>query len=483
VSTHPPYGALKSALPFVSVFLEFCWVYPWLLLLSGAFYGGAATPLLGPWTTFGLLLAGFLTVRWALGRSWPISTARAVVAAAGLIAGLLSVKHTYYPLVAVWDLRWIGSLLHAAHDAFPVIAPPVVGALIATLLWWRGIVLGEREFNHFEIDRQYRRGVAWSMFFVVLYVIYGHTRGLPLILTAPVYLLAFFSLGLTSLAVARLISIWQETQADEEQALATNRHWILLLIGVVGLILSLALAISGVVGVEFRPIALQVLRPLEPVVEFLFYLVFAVALVIARAILFVFSQLPFRRDRGTRPETAPPSFADLFRDLPPQVVSGARWGMVLAVILLLMVLVAIAVVRARRRSKKRDEDERESVWSAEAVFAGFGTMWRSLMDRLRSPARPYEEPAVGAIRALYRELLRVGAFVDTPRLGYETPYEYRPRLAQRFPEHEGEVEALTEIYVKVRYAAHHATLEDVHTGQERLARLKVSAGLEQRRDS
>ncbi|MEX0765625.1 MAG: DUF4129 domain-containing protein [bacterium] len=477
MSTRPPYSAIKSALPLVSVFLEFCWLYPWLLLLSGAFYGGAAGALLGPWITFGLLLAGFITVRWALARSWPIFTARAVVAVVGLGAGLLAVKRTYYPLVAAWDLRWIGSLLRAAHDALPAFAPPVLGALLVALLWWRGIVLGEREFNHFEIDRQYRRGVAWSIFFVLLYALYGRTGGL--ILTAPVYLLVFFSLGLTSLAVARLISIWQETQADEEQALATNRHWILLLIGVVGVILSLALSISGVVGVEFRPIVLAVLRPLEPVVEFIFYLVFAVALVIARAILFVFSQLPFRRVRSTLPEATPPSFAELFRSLPPQVVSGARWGMVLVVLLLLLLLVAIAVVRARRRSRKRDEDERESVWSAEAVFAGFGGMWRSLMNRLRSPARRYEEPAVGAIRTLYRELLRVGAFLDTPRFGYETPYEYRPRLAQRVPEHNSDVDALTEIYVKVRYAAHHATTDDVHIGQARLARIKVSAGLEQ----
>lgn len=480
MSTRLSYGTLKSALPFAGVFIEFCWLYPWLLLLSGAFYGDSSRPLIGPWPSFALLFGGFITVRWAVSRSWPISTARVVVAAAGLIAGLLSVKRAYYPHVAAWDLGWIGSLLRAAHDVFPAFAPPVVGALIATMLWWRGIVLGEREFNHFEIDRQYRRGVAWSMFFVLLYAIYGHTRGIALILHAPVYLLVFFSLGLTSLAVARLISIWQETQADEEQALATNRHWILLLIGVVGLILSLAVAISGVVSVEFRPIMLQALRPLAPIVEYLFYIVFAVALVIARAILFVFSQLPFRRDRAPRLEATPPSFAELFKDLPPQVVSGARWGMVLVVVLILLVLVAIAVVRARRRSRKRDEDERESVWSAEAVFAGFGGMWRSLMDRLRSPAQPYEEPAVGAIRALYRELLRVGLYLDIPRLGYETPYEYSPRLAQRFPERDDDVEALTEIYVKVRYAAHHATEDDVQVGQERLARIKIGAGLAQR---
>lgn len=397
--------------------------------------------------------------------------------AAGVAAGLTSVKMTYYPQVPLWDLRWIMLLLRAAHDALPVITPPVVGALFATLLWWRGIVLGEREFSHFEMDRQYRRGVAWSIFFVLLYAVYGDSRGFAVAQMAPTYLLAFFSLGLTTLAVARLIGIWQETQGDEDQALAMNRSWLVLLLGVVGLILTLAMAISGIVSVEFRPVLLRIFRPLGPVLELIFYLIFAIAIVIARVVLLVFSRLPFRGGRGDRPDVTAPSFADLFKDLPPQVVSGARWGMVLAVVALLVLLVAVAVVRARRREKKREKDERESVWSGEALLGGLGAIWSKWLNRFRRSQRVREEPAVGAIRALYRELLHVGAFLGVRRLDHETPYEYRPRLTEHLSGQAGGVDALTGLYVQVRYAGHQATEEDVRSGQEHLGRVKEAAGL------
>lgn len=468
------FRGLRAALPFTGVLIEFCWLFPWVLLMTGAFYGGASAPLLGPWTAFALMMLAFVVVRWVLARPWPMATARAAVVAVGITAGLAAVKITYYPQFPAWNLRWIVLLLRAAHDSLPVITPPVVGALMATLLWWRGIVLGEREFSHFEIDRAYRRGVAWSIFFVLLYALYGDTRGFALAQAAPVYLLAFFSLGLAALAVARLIGIWQQTQGDEEQALAMNRHWLLLLLGVVGLILAVAMAISGIVSVEFRPVLLRVFRPLAPVLELIFYLVFAVAIVIARVILFVFSRLPFRGARGDRPPVAPPSFSDLFKDLPPQVVSGARWGMVLAVVALLVLLVAIAVVRARRQQKKRDEDERESVWSAEALLSGVGAMWRSLWNRFHMPQRGHEEPAMAAIRAIYRELLRMGSALNVRRLAHETPYEYQPRLAGRLPDHVEDLGALTGIYVQVRYAGHNATDEDIRVGQERLARIRSS---------
>lgn len=477
--TFRDFSTLRAGLPYAGVLIEFCWLFPWVLLLNGAFYGGAAAPLLGSWTALGLMVLGFVTVRWVLARPWPISTARVAVVAAGFTAGLASVKLTYYPQFAAWDLRWALLLLRAAHDALPVITPPVVGALMAALLWWRGIVLGEREFSHFEIDRQYRRGVGWSIFFVLLYAIYGDTRGFALAQVAPTYLLAFFSFGLTALAVARLIGIWQETQADEDQALVMNRHWLLLLLGVVGLILSLAMAVSGIVSVEFRPMLLRVFRPLEPVLEFVFYLVFAVAMVIARVILLVISRLPFRGGLADRPAVTPPSFAELFKDLPPQVVSSARWGMVVAIVALLVLLVALAVVRARRRQKKRDEDERESVWSAEELLGGFGAMWRKFLGRFRVPQRVHEGPGVGAIRAIYRQLLRVGAAAGIPRFGHETPDEYQPRLSQYLPNHVEEVGALTGIYVQVRYAGHQATEEDVRTSQDGLARIKQGAGLDQ----
>ena len=466
---------LRAALPAGLVAIEFCWLYPWLLLFTGAFYGPGTVPLLSARSAFALLVLAFLTVRAALARPWSLTATRAGVVAVGLATGLAAVKLTYYPQYAAWDLRWLAVLVRAAHDALPAVVPAVMASLAAALLWWRGIVLGEREFTHFEIERAFRRGVAWTILFMIFFAIYGDSRGFAGAAAAPAYLLGFFSLGLVMLAVTRLLSIWQESQADEAQALAANRHWLLLLVAVVGVILSGATLFSGVVNFQFRPTILRALAPLAPVVEFLFLIAFSIALVIARAILYVLSQFPRRFGQMERPPAAGRPLEELLRELPPGVVSGARWGMVLLVVGLFVLLIAIAVVRSRRRAKKPGEDERESVWSTPLLLAGLGQAWRNLWARLRAARVEGEPESVGSIRAFYRELLRLGLSLGIARRPSETPYEYRPRLAERLPAEMEDIFALTEAYVRVRYTPDSPSPAEVAAAREALDRVRSSA--------
>lgn len=465
---------VRGTLPLSLVVLEFCWLYPWVLLVTGAFYGPLPVPLVPPPGAFALLALAFLAVRTVLAQPWALRTVRVAVVAAGISAGLAVVKMTYYASVPAYDLRWIPALLRAAHDALPAVAPPAMGALLATLLWWRGVVLGEREFTHHEIDRAFRRGVGWTILFIVFFVIYGDTRGFALTQAAPGYLLAFFSIGLLLLAVTRLLAIWQETQADEGQALAANRHWLLLLVGVVGLILSGAAVISGALSLQFRPLLLQWLRLLEPVVEVLFLALFAVALVLAKIIAFVLSRLPFRPVRLEPLAPLEQPLSTLMRDLPPRVVSGARWGVVALVIALLIVLVAVAVVRARRRARRRDEDERESVWDAQSLLSGLGRAWRNLWSRWTAPRAAPESAEAAGIRAIYRELLHIGSALGAPRHPSETPFEYRPRLRDRLPGSAAEIVALTEVYVRVRYTPAVPGPGDVEEARAALERVRAS---------
>lgn len=446
-------------------------MYPWVLVLTGAFYGPVPAPLLPPWAAFGLLVSGHAVVRWAVARPWPLQRVRLAVAGTGLAAGLAAVKMTYYPGHAAWDVRWIAALLLAAHDALPDVVPPVMGALTAALLWWRGVVLGERDFTHFEIERAFRRGVAWTVLFTIFFVIYGDSRGFAAAQASPAYLLGFFSLSLIMLAVTRALSIWQESQADDTQALAANRHWLLLLIGMVGLIISGAAALSGAVNIQFRPVVLRWLRLLEPVVEALFLALFAVALVVAKGIIFILSRLPYRAGRIEPPPGLSQPLSALLRQLPPRLVGSARWGMVLLGIGLLTVLIAVAVVRARRRLRKVDEDERESVWSTPSLLGALAQAWRTLWTR--RPSLGYREsPGVNEIRALYRRMLRVGADLDVPREPYQTPYEYQPRLAGRLPEHTNDIADVTETYVRVRYTPHAPPPDETDRARDAIGRIE-----------
>lgn len=457
---------LRACLPLAASVMEFCWVYPWVLLLTGVFYGRAPTPLLPAGSALALLLLGHLSVEVAARIPQPLRRGRAGVVALGLVSGALAVKHTYYPGFAIWQLGWVWALAQAAHDALPNVAPPVTAALTATILWWRGVVLGQREFTHAEVELAFRRGVGWSVAFVLLFALYGDSIGFSLTGPAISYTLGFLSLGLIVLAVARLVGIWEESHADEEQALAMNRHWLLLLVILVGTMLLAGTLLSSLVSVDVWTHVYALLRPLAPVVEFLFLILFAVAAVIARAILYVLERVRMVRQPMRPPIVAPDPFGDFLRrlqqiDLPAQVTTSARWGMVIGVVVILSLLVALAVIRARRRARRGDEDERESVWSMRVALGGLGAAWRSLWKRRALERGEHEAAGVSAIRELYRQLLRLGAEVGLPRFRYQTPYEYLPRLRARVPARDRELGTMTEAYVRVRYTPHLPDREEI----------------------
>lgn len=465
------FGSLSAILPLAAVVIDFCWMYPWLLFASGMLYGTAAMPLLPAGPAFLLLVGGAAAVRRIAAQPWSLPVIRAVVVGAGFAAGLIAVKSTYYGAYPITDLRWMGALLAAAHDAMPEVLPAVAGAAAAALLWWRGVVLGGRDFNYVEIDRLFRGGLAWSVIYVILFAAYAETRAFAVAGDAPAYLLAFFSFSLLSLAVARLIDLWTQTHADEQQAWASNRHWLMLLLGVVGLIVLATVLLSGAVPSDLRSMLGRILTPLLPVVELLFYVVFAVALVLARVILFVWSRLPRRTPQPVEMPANP--LQGLLRDLrelqvDPGVVSGARWGMVLLVVGLLCLLIAVAIVRVRRRKRQPGEDERESVWSTRAALAGLGAALRGWWTRLRPASAGVEPTDVAAIREIYRQLLRLAAERGARRRPDQTPYEFLPQLSAAAVPREAHAEAITETYVAVRYTPHQPTHAEVDEARRHL---------------
>src|SRR3989442_2825376 len=149
---------VRQLLALTIVAIEFTWAYPCVLLVSGPFYGPSAAPLLPPASAFALLTLAYLAVRAAVTRPWSLRDTRVMVVAAGFLSGMTAVRIAYYPGRGPLDIRWIGTLLLAAHDALPAITPAVMAALLATVLWWRGVALSGREFGYFRGDRAFRPG-------------------------------------------------------------------------------------------------------------------------------------------------------------------------------------------------------------------------------------------------------------------------------------------------------------------------------------
>ncbi|MDR7522420.1 MAG: DUF4129 domain-containing protein [Armatimonadota bacterium] len=462
-------------LPPARVAMEFCWLYPWIVVLGGGFYG-ATGPVLSRGWAFVLLVGAQVAVRPVLDRGIPLPRARAVLVGVGLGLGLLAVHAQHYAVIPLWSPTWVASLLQAAHETLPAVPKPVAGALAAALLWWRGLVLGARAASAIEVEQAYRTGVGMVVLYVVAAAIYGDTQAFQAAGPAlPGLLPAFFFLGLSVLALMRLAVIWDRIRPDERTHFPA-RVWLLLVIGVVGVILLAAGAAAGLAAADVSTYLGLALSPLLPVVEILFLVLFVVAGILVRLLIAVLSRLPYREMPDL--QTPPTVFDDLLRrlrelEMNPQMVEGARWGMVALVVLLLVIAMALTIVLMRRREGSPDEDQRESVWSARELLRGLtGVLPR--IGRPRPPAEDRAGPTAGTIRRIYRELLRLGGTQGTPRPSWMTPREHEPRLRGVFTRAAEDVGVLTAAYERVRYGGARPTAAEVRAAGEALERIKAS---------
>lgn len=462
--------ALAHLLPFALLVMEFCWIYPWIMLLGAPL---APRPLLSPLSALLLVGGAAAGTRILVAQPWTLQAIRLTLLGVGVAAGLAAVKSVHYPTASPWDPRWLASLLRGVHDLFPVVSPPAATALLVLLLWWRGLVLGTRDYNYYVVESAFEGGVGAIVLFAVVVAVAGEGGG-PGRAAAP-YFLAFFFLGFCHLALARLLAIREQSLVEEGQALSLNRHWLTLVAMAIGGAVLMAVALSGILSADVWRHLAPALSLLLPVVEAIFLILFYVAAIVARIVIFLLEQLG-RLRLFPRMETQ--SFSDGIRSilqdlaLSPEAVSRARWGLVGLGLFVVLVLMALAIVRLRKRPRAADEDERESVWSAPAIVRPLAALARAAWRWLRRrQGAPRDLPEVLSIRMLYRRVLRLGADLGAPRRRDQTPYEYVPRLAAALPEAEADLRAVTESYVRARYGTRRPSAAEVQAARARVARI------------
>lgn len=465
--------SLRRWLPLLLPAAEVCWVLPWLMAFSGAAYPAHPQPLLRTLAVTVLLMGGFVGAYGTGLRGVRLRPARLVVLGGSLLLGVWAVWVSHYRDVPFWRTGWLADLLRAAHDAIPEVPAPVLGALVAPLLFWRGLVLGGRECSHFEAERAFRRGLAWSAIFALLFAVYGETPAFALArnITAPVLLL-FFGISLFLLAATRLLDVW-EAEAGGGPGAAQGRPWFSLVLAVVTLIVLVAAAFGGLTAADAWVYVQPVLRALAPLLEAVFLVLFLAASLVARVILFLIERIP-RRDVAMRPDAPLNLFEDFMRrvrdmDVSPEVVSGARWGMVAGVAILLVVALVLAVALRRRAERSVGDDERESVWDSSGL-------WRRLRRIVRRRrATPFEDDLSGAleviaVRMAYRRALGAAAAAGLSRRLTESPSEFLVRMAPTIPSL-AELQALTSAYESVRYGLRVPTIGEAEIATQRATRL------------
>jgi hypothetical protein len=439
-----------SLLPLGLALMRLTAFYPWALLL-GSWTRGEPSPLLPAASVLGLVGLPALLLGWLRRRGVGLGTARAAVVAAGLAGALAA--------------AWAEHGRAGPATVLDAPAPAVLAFLLGLLLWRHGALDARSRVEHDDIAGAFSAGVLWLSVCLLLAALAGAPSLTLLQSEGTGYLVGFFAVGLTALALARLEEV--RALARPGAALTPGREWLGLVLATVLLLLAAGLVLAQLLAFDLIG---ALLRPLLwPLGLLLTALLLVVGLPLALLL-----DLLVRLLRRLLPGLGAPSggldlqrLLDRLRErgaaepIPPELLALGQWLAIGAVVALALWLIARAVVsRRERRSEDGVEEERDSVWSWALLRAAL----RDWLERLRSRlARPSTTAAVSAvppavaappaattIRQLYRELLRLAAERGAPRRPDATPYEHLPRLQAAL----GPDDALTDAtgaYVRARY--------------------------------
>jgi hypothetical protein len=464
---------------------EAAWLYAWSIGL-GAWLGGSRSPVLALPLLLALLLVATVAARLTVTERNEARLIQVAFALAGLLgaalAGLVAI-----PLTEHWG-RWteVGDLLQKTEAGFRTAA----AAGLALIVWWRGIVTARERPNLWHVEGDFRLGIFALAGVLVVAALVGPAAA-PAVdsLILPTLVLVF--VGLVGMPLARVVEEGEHPRHAGGPTLAPSGPWLGMLLGVVTGLLLVTLLLAQVFTFERIGALLEPLwGPLGTVFWALFYAIFLPLGFLVEGLIYLFRLIIRPGGEPPPPPQAPDtSWLDQLRNqersnaLPPELMLAVKVIVALALGAILVALLARAVFRFRDWWRGDDVEEvRELVWS----WPGLAAIWRWLLARLR-PRPPRIVVALfgrrvqgdtaafgGSIRELYRQFLSLGAAIGRTRRLAETPFEYESRLnADGSLAGSGEVQSITESYVRVRYGPPAPSVPDQGPVAAALARLRA----------
>ena len=434
---------------------------PVALLLTIA--GGGVWGLL-----IGMVLLGALAY-WIVLRRVPPERQTLVLAAGALLCALWVVKGQVvgdYGLLGDWG-QALGAVFSASHPRSGI---AYLSLLASLYCFWRGTRLTMQD--RVSVQRVFR-AIAFSLLLIVGFGLFGARLTGPIAVAASTEVLAFFAIGLVTIALASGI--------DEQDVGLHRLGWrgVLIVCGAIGGVLGLGVLLGALFGRDialivrtlWQTLVLIIALILSPLVWLLSNLLEALlsAIHLDRWLQQLVGMPPIRID------VAPPA-GEVLAIFPPWLQTVIRIFFALLPILLILGLLVLARSRARRRVGL--DEERESLWS----WAGLADDLRDLLAGLRGSkpagglraalaALPGGDPA-SRVRRSYIRLLLLGEAHEQPRRAPQTPHEYAPAASAMLPAATQPVDALTDAYERARYNPNGVTAADADVAERAWAAIE-----------
>lgn len=437
----------KGVLYVAIIGMEGCWLYALMALLNKQVAGGCLS-VLGMLIVYPLAFVFNMLLqhlRCPKACIWGVSWL------AWAMSMLLIVKVQLFGDLPLLDSAWLLSVPRSIAEVIYTFKPELLILLGTGVMWWLGRRLSYLKVDFGALVSEFQFGLLILLiaFFAASQLRVELGSSVPIALT-------FFLFALLGISVAHAL------EGTSWLSGLYQGHWSGLLLVSISLVLLLGLLISAVVTPGFLQLALAALKWLVGL--------------ILKLIALIASLFPEPEPAELPPATPMPEMepSEVFKiwTVPESVRSGLRIGFY--VLWLGLIVVALWRISSdifgwlRRKLAGMAGAEFESLPGAfRADLLGWLKRIFLKLLGLRLPIHlgartPAILPEIASVRQVYRQLLRWATAAGWPRHISQTPYEYFHALAQLMPEARGDLDLITEQYVRARYGALLLTEDDLH---------------------
>lgn len=469
-------------LPFVAATLTTTWLALWTLWLIRFFMPGPPpTALAG--TLLAAQLAGAFLTRRAGRQQWSARRRQIVGTAAGSAALLVVLAVSYSP--RLW-LEMLSGRSGLGGPLFLAVSLMLAGALA----WWNGLGLGANT-----VTRDRLEGAFYTGLLALALLLIANNSGRALAAGDLIWpVLLFIGLGLGALALTGLRRLGLQADGARSQWRAVGRDWIIMALGLIGLVLLSGVLLAGMLAPEaldrlgaaafslYKVAAAAVAMVLAPLILLAGLLLAplegwlrSLGFALAQAVQAVMSAIMALVGVLMRLWLTPPARSPLAQQLQEIVNSdgfraATRGGTLLIVLAVAALIFWAALRRSGWLTTPEGDEVREGILSRELLLAQL----RRLFTRRRPepPPPPYltldgplDDPRL-RVRRAYQDLLAWAASYNLARAAGQTPLAYSSHLMRALPEARDAIAEVTGAYLQARYAAEPPTPEAARRAEQ-----------------
>jgi hypothetical protein len=427
--------------------IEGCWLYAIMALLNRQ----VAERL----SIFGILL--LYPLSFGLNRllrrlRWPVVCLRIISGIAWVAGMLLIVKIQLFGHLAWSDTTWLLAVPRAIAEVIYTFQPELLILISTAVIWWLGRRLAYLKVSFNALVSEFQFGL-----FVLVFTLFIASL-LEVNIDHSTYLtVSFFLISLLGIAVAHAL------EGTSWLSGLYQGHWSGLLLISVSLVLILGFLISSVVTPDLLQLILAAIKWIWGL--------------ILQVLAFLVSLLP-----ETEPAEPPPPMPTMpgggdeetwrWFTMPEALRSGLRIGwsvLIVGVLLFALWRISSDIFRwLRRRLASMAGAEFEPLpgaFRADLLVLLKRILFKLLglrrLFRPRARAEP-ARPEIATVRQIYRQFLRWAAAAGFPRHVSQTPHEYLYEMADLLPEALGDLDLITQQYVRSRYGTRLLTEDELH---------------------